>query len=211
MPRQSERRVRVSGGFVLLSAWFALESGLTALGLTLFAAAAHEAGHYAALRRCGAAVRRLKLNLLGAELEADRSRLRYGQELFCLLAGPAVNLLLAAALAVPARTRPALFAAVGANWTLGLFNLLPIRPLDGGAALELLAAWRFGPAAGERIAARCGALLAAALAAGLFLLVWKSGGNLWLIPAAAGFCSVCARELVGARRSFRPPKRRNFC
>ena len=86
---------------------------------------------------------------------------------------------------------------MGANLTLGAFNLLPIRPLDGGAALELLTAWRFGPAAGERAARTCGALCAAALSAGLLRLIWASGGNLWLLPAAGGLAAACLKELSG--------------
>ena len=197
MSHRLDGAVRVTGGFVLLSAWFALENGTAALALTLLAAAAHECGHLAALRLCGCGVRRVQIGILGAEMETERSRLRYGAELFCLLAGPGVNLLLAALLTLPARTRPGWYAAVGANLTLGAFNLLPIRPLDGGAALELLTAWRFGPAAGERAARACGALCAAALSAGLLRLIWASGGNLWLLPAAGGLAAACLKELSG--------------
>ena len=58
MSHRLDGAVRVTGGFVLLSAWFALENGAAALALTLLAAAAHECGHLAALRLCGCGVRR---------------------------------------------------------------------------------------------------------------------------------------------------------
>lgn len=73
--------------------------------------------------------------------------LSYGKELAAVLAGPLANLLWGLLLAwlggpwlVPA----------GANLVLCAFNLLPVRPLDGGRALELLVSWAAGPAAGER-------------------------------------------------------------
>lgn len=189
--------VRVSGGFLLLSAWFALESGFRPLALILSAAILHELGHFIVLRLCGASVRGVKLGVLGAVMEADRSRLSYGTELLALLAGPLTNLLCAAALTVPARTMPGIYAASGTHLALGAFNLLPIRPLDGGQALERLVAWRFGPAAGEKAARLAGFFCAALLCGGLVWLMYESKGNLWLAPPAAGLLAVCLRELWG--------------
>lgn len=196
-----------SGGFLLLLAWFALESGPKPLLLILFAASIHELGHLAALRLWGAPVRGLRVGLLGAVMETERSALSYGQELSALLAGPLSNLLCAAALIVFARGHPAFYAAAGAHLILGAFNLLPIRPLDGGQALELLVSWRFGPAAGERAARLAGISSAALGCAALAWVMWASGGNLWLAPPAAGLLAACLREGLGGRRParlFRP-------
>lgn len=51
----------------------------------------------------------------------------YGQELASALAGPLANLLAAAILG-----RMGCTTAAGANGVLCAFNLLPVRPLDGG-------------------------------------------------------------------------------
>ena len=182
--------MRVSGGFLLLLAWFALESGPKPLLLILFAATMHELGHFAVLRLWGAPVGRVRIGLLGAMMEADRSALSYGKELSALLAGPFVNLLCAAVL---------IYAAAGAHLALGAFNLLPIRPLDGGQALELLAAWRFGPAVGEQTARIVSLLCAALLFGGLVWLMRESRGNLWLAPPAAGLLAAFLREAWGGR------------
>lgn len=169
--------VQVSGGFVLLAAWFALVNGWALLAVVLSAALIHEAGHWLVLRILGARVSGFRLSVLGAEMETEGT-LSYAGELAAVLAGPAANLLAALVLAVLDRGH----VAIGAHLVLCGFNLLPIRPLDGGRALELLVSCVAGPAAGEW-AARCiGAASAAALAAFLAWVMWRGGGNLWLLP-----------------------------
>ena len=152
-----------------------------ALVTVLGAAVVHEAGHWLVLRRQGAAVTCFRLSVLGAAMETDSGRLSYGGELAAVLAGPAANLL--AALALTAVGKGRWPAAVGANLVLCLFNLLPIRPLDGGRALYLLASWAAGPAAGEAVCRWAGTVTAAALAALIGGVIWRTGGSLWLLPA----------------------------
>lgn len=166
---------------MLLAAWFVLANGWEPLITVLGAAAVHEWGHWAVLRALGAKVSGIRLSVLGAVLETDSGGLSYGGELAAVLAGPAANLLSALALTAAALGRWP--AAVGANLVLCVFNLLPIRPLDGGRALYLLAAWAAGPAVGEAAARWAGTLTAAALAALIGGVIWKTGGSLWLLPA----------------------------
>ncbi len=176
-------RIRVSGGFVLLAGWFVLANGWEPLVTVLGAAAVHEWGHWVLLRMLGAEVTGFRLSVLGAVLETDSGRLSYGGELAAVLAGPAANLL--SALALTAVEKGRWPAAVGANLILCAFNLLPIRPLDGGRALYLLTAWLAGPAAGETAARWAGTVTAAALAALIGGVIWTTGGSLWLLPALA--------------------------
>ena len=176
-------RIRVSGGFVLLAGWFVLANGWEPLVTVLGAAAVHEWGHWVLLRMLGAEVTGFRLSVLGAVLETDSGRLSYGGELAAVLAGPAANLLSALALTAVAKGRWP--AAVGANLILCAFNLLPIRPLDGGRALYLLTAWLAGPAAGETAARWAGTVTAAALAVLIGGVIWTTGGSLWLLPALA--------------------------
>ena len=81
---------------------------------------------------------------------------------------------------------------IGAHLALCAFNLLPVRPLDGGRALYLLVAWAAGPETAEWAARWIGGAAALALAAGLCWLMWRSGGSLWLLPAVAGLLGAAA-------------------
>lgn len=172
--------IRISGGLILLAAWFVLANGWEPLATVLGAAAVHELGHWAVLRALGAEVTGFRLNVLGAVLETDSRRLSYGGELAAVLAGPAGNLL--AALVLTALGKGRWPAAVGANLVLCAFNLLPVRPLDGGRALYLLASWTAGPAAGETAVRWAGGVTAAALAALIAWVMLRTGGSLWLLP-----------------------------
>ena len=187
-----ERPFRVSPGFCLLVAWFAAVNGWRLTAVVLGAAAVHELGHWAVLKVLGARMLGLRISVLGAVLAVDSRGLSYGKELTAVLAGPAANLLSAAVLA-----RMGLETAAGVHVVLGVFNLLPIRPLDGGRALYLGTSWLLGPAAGEATAQRTGAVTAVALAAGLGWLMIRSGGSLWLLPAAVGALAAAGRECFG--------------
>ncbi len=194
MSPRSERSVRVSGGFCLLVLWFAVVNGWELLAVVLGAAAIHELGHYLVLRSLGAGIKGLRLSVFGAVLETDSTRMSYLGELAAVLAGPAANLLCVLLLA-PMGGRWTVF--LGANLVLCMFNLLPVRPLDGGKALGLLVSWAAGPAAGEWAVRWIGASAASALAAGICYVMWRSGGSLWLLPAAGGLLAAAGLECSG--------------
>ena len=185
---------KVSPGFCLLVLWFAYANGWALLGIVLSAAVLHEVGHCLALRLVGGRFSGLRLGVLGAVLETDSRLLTYGRELFVVLAGPCVNILAAWAL-----TRQGMDVAAGAHLVLAFFNLLPLWPLDGGRALELAVSWVFGPEAGYRCIRWAGTISAAVAGGGLLVLVWVSGGSLWLLSAAGGILAAgwrCARGKI---------------
>ena len=173
------------GFFLLLLASLAL-GPWTLTAAVLLAAAMHEGGHLAALALYHVPVEGLRLGAMGAAIYAPgAARLSYGRELLVTLAGPMVNLLSAPLLA-------ALSARLGWEWgylfagahtVLGVYNLLPIPPLDGGRALYLLLAWRWGPDAGERVATLAGVSAAATLTVLGAYLTLTFGGALFLLAA----------------------------
>lgn len=138
------RGVRVTPGFLLLLAavWLA-EPEL--LPPTLLAAAVHEAGHVAALLAVGGRAEGFTLGVSGAQLRLSAG-LSYARELPVALAGPACSLALAVG-----GGRTGHFLLAGISLALGLFNLLPIPPLDGGRAVACLGGMLLSPLGAERL------------------------------------------------------------
>ena len=104
------------------------------LSALLLAAILHELGHYWVLRRLHAQVTAIRITALGAEMQVA-GRLSYGGALLAAAAGPAVNLALALLLGYGGRLWSPLYLFAGAQLVLGVFNLLPVLPLDGGSLL----------------------------------------------------------------------------
>ncbi len=123
-------KLEVTGGFMLLMAWLNYIDTQGLLPLGVCAAAAHETGHWLVIRLCHGRVSRLRLSAVGAQMRVVGTVSYFG-ELCCTLAGPVVNLLLGY---VSAQLGWLVFA--GMSLALGLFNLLPVGPLDGGRALR---------------------------------------------------------------------------
>lgn len=184
--------VEITGGFWLVLLWFAAVNGWELLAVILGAAAIHEAGHCIVLWMCGAKIHGFKLGIFGAELKIDDRHLSYGAEIAAVLAGPAANFLMAAVWDALGEAS----VEVGANISLCLFNLLPMRFLDGGRALRLLLEWSMGPEIGERVVRWTGAASGFVLAAGLGYVMWYTGGSLWLLPPAWGAMTSARREIT---------------
>ena len=146
----------------------------------------HELGHMAAVRLLGGRVRSVRLTGVGAVIHPSRDRLfSYGEECLTAAAGPAASLLLAGAAACWGRQFGGLdaYLLTGVSLALGLFNLLPAGPLDGGRILRALLSLAVSPDVGERVLSGTtwglGALLAVAGA-----WVWSVSGNFTLLLCA---------------------------
>lgn len=169
----------------------------------LLAAAVHECGHLALLRVFRVPVEGLRLGAFGAVIHARTERLSYGRELLVTLAGPAVNLLCAPLAAMTARRCGWAwgYLLAGANVLLGVYNLLPVPPLDGARALYLIAAYCFGPDTGDRVCAAVGLACALTLTVLGAHLALSCGGALFLL-AALGLLFGVLRQLGLAKRAL---------
>jgi len=156
-------------------------AGLFAASVTLLFAtiaftsvALHELGHALTARFFGVGTRAITLLPIGgvAMLNGDLRTPR--QEIAVALAGPLVNIAIAAALALTERVLGVvlpstalifelLSLAIYVNLALALFNLIPAFPMDGGRVLRALLAGRIGRLRATRIAAQLGVALAAVL------------------------------------------------
>ena len=90
------------------------------------AAATHEMGHAVAVFLTGGNIRSVRIGMAGAIIKGDCST--YGREIVCSLAGPLCSL----HCLIWLRVFP-WFAFCGL--IQGIYNLLPLYPLDGGRAL----------------------------------------------------------------------------
>ena len=111
------------------------------------AVAVHEAGHILAIRALGGGSS-LQLTGVGAVLRTRRAGLcSYREECLVALAGPLASLLLALGAGTWARVFGGAdaYLLTGISLALGVFNLLPAGPLDGGRVLRAVSSWLVGP------------------------------------------------------------------
>ncbi len=166
--------VRIHITFLLLLAWIGFSAwqkgGLpAAIDSLLFIIALfvcvvlHEFGHVLTARSFGIATTEVTLLPIGGVASLQRMPTDPVQELLVALAGPAVNLVLALALALalgsmqlgalthiedPSGSLLGRLAA--ANLFLAVFNLIPAFPMDGGRVLHALIAMESAPRARPR-------------------------------------------------------------
>jgi Zn-dependent protease len=140
----------------------------------------HEFGHALTARRFGIETEDITLYPIGGVARLHRIPRAPGAELLITLAGPAVNFVLAFLFAglVSLDSATGSISAFGefiqelmvVNLVLGLFNLIPAFPMDGGRILRaLLSSW-LGRAQATIIAARIGRTLA--IFFGVYSLLW---------------------------------------
>jgi len=184
------------------------------LMLTLFLCVAlHELGHSLMARRFGIETREILLMPLGGIAQLEKNPTQPRHELLIALAGPLVNVLIAALLVVigltpqvslfnslldgqglssALSTEPSLnnllLWLVSANVSLVLFNLIPAFPLDGGRVLRAVLAMGLGYPLATRIATVVGQMIAVVL--GIFGLF---SGN-FLLALVAIFIFVGATQ-----------------
>ena len=182
MSHNDPAKIIVSPTVPLLLALFVLLSSPLLLGALLLAALTHELGHCAMLRWLRARVTAVRITALGAEMRIE-GRLSYGGEVLAAAAGPAVNLLLAPLLAYGGRLWEMLYLFAGTQLVLGLFNLLPILPLDGGSMLWNLLAWVTEPYTADRVMTAIGFGTAAVLTLAAVWAAWQGGGFFFLLAA----------------------------
>ena len=187
--------------------WEAAVAGVVFIALLFLCVLLHEFGHIFAARRYGVQTPDVVLLPIGGVARLERIPEQPAQELVVALAGPAVNLVIAAVLylalggllprgglEVDNPGVSLLARLLSANLFLALFNLIPAFPMDGGRVLRAVLAHRLGYARATQIAASLGQ--AAAFAFGLLGLL---GGNPILVFIALFVYLAAASEAHAAQ------------
>jgi Zn-dependent protease len=204
-------KITLSSSFLVLMVLWGLTQSLAhsvveglvhstlSLGLIFGSVLLHELGHSLVARRFGVDVAEIELHFFGGTAKMLSMPKRPRDEVVIAAAGPAVSLLLALGaglLLVPAYLwAPTVVARLAAvvfqvNLMLGLFNLLPALPMDGGRILRAALTPRFGGYRATRVA-----VTVARVVAGAMVVYGLLATEFFLVAIAAFIWLLGTREL----------------
>ena len=200
---------RIAGVRILVNTWFVVIVVLFVLaglafkaGLVFISLLWHELAHILVAAALGYRVREVELLPFGGVARIERlGEAGAGEELLLGAAGPAASLFLAAALQYLSLfggwpEEAAFFLT--ANLTIGLFNLLPALPLDGGRILRAALSPSLGGRRATAVVVGVSRLTATVLFVALGSELWRTGAvNLTCAFAGAVILTGAAAE--GAR------------
>jgi Zn-dependent protease/CBS domain-containing protein len=186
-------------------------AGVVSAFVFLTSLLAHELAHSVVAMRRGVKVEGITLWLFGGVSRFSSDTASPGAQALITFVGPLTSLVLGVlfylvAVAASGGSHPALFAATLAwlgyiNISLGVFNLVPAFPLDGGRLLQSLIWLRTGDRLrATRIAARIGMLFAYLLIAyGLATFIFAGSliGGVWSVFLGWFLLSAARSEAVG--------------
>ena len=195
--------IQVHWTFLLMPLLFGYAFGLKGLfivGFVFLCVTLHELCHGFQARRFGIEVKQVVLYPIGGVAQLRSFGRHPHEELLTSIAGPLFNFVLAAVLLAPAYywlgptllfNRDVMFHVSTESWRhtfascfwinplLGLFNLIPAFPMDGGRILRSVLAGRMGLQRATRTAIGVGRMFMAGF------VVWGLFANPWLLVIAA--------------------------
>ncbi len=179
--------VRVHSSFfglvVFFAGWGLYQAGgvgvlasIVAVAMLAVSVVLHELGHALAARRYGIGTDSITLYPFGGVASIERMPEEPDQEMVIALAGPAVNFVLTTISGgLWLLTGFAPFALMGMmNGGMGVFNLIPAFPMDGGRVLRAVLARRMGFLPASRLSVRIGRAFAWGFVALGLVVFWPS-------------------------------------
>ncbi len=134
------RLLRLHPLFCALGIWYACSGELFLFLLSTLVALQHECAHAFAAAKLGYRLNAVVLMPFGALIDVDLKGISFQDEIFVALCGPLCNLVTAVVFVALWWFFPTLYAftdvAFYSSMAIGLVNLLPAYPLDGGRILQ---------------------------------------------------------------------------
>lgn len=187
-----KRKVTVQYSFLLVLCLFLIaDSGDGWAEVMFLSIAMHELAHWLAMKAFGVKIESIRFSAFGIDLHrSPQTPTCYWRDIIIYACGPLSNF------AVYYLGR---YYFYGAFWfqtamfnlVIGLFNCIPIVPLDGGQILRLLAQRFCSPRTAARGMAVLGGLSLAAVTGLALFLYWKLGQGALLL-----FCAIIFLRLL---------------
>lgn len=143
--------------------------------------AVHETAHILLLALCSAPPDAIVLGVFGMRIERGEVCLNYRREAVCALAGPAANFIVSLAALPFARVYPDALKLAALSAGIGVFNLLPVEPMDGAAALKSLLLLKHEEHTADKVVDIFAAVLLIPLTVCGMVLLVKTGNNFTLL------------------------------
>lgn len=192
-------RVRIKISFLffaVLTMAFAVDKKQIVI-ITLICSALHEIGHISALFLFGSYPDEIAFGAFGVRIQQNGYTLSDFQQAVVVLCGPLVNivlfvLLLVANIVFESRI---LLTVSAVNLVIGVFNLLPILPLDGGRVLFMvLNVFLDQKTACKIMRLICVIVLLVIIFSG-FLIILKIGPNISLLATGIYISILCIKSI----------------
>lgn len=181
---------------LILLGCIALKGSFDTFGLVVISVTAHECGHLLAMLLCREKAEKLILHAFGISINAGISSLPCRKILFISLGGPLFSILLSVIFYF---VFPPLFLP---NLCLGLVNIIPALPLDGGRVLHALLEKICGRKSSRIIMHSIGITLGIITVPVGFALLLTTGYNFSLLMLGAFVTADCFAEPFCEPTSF---------
>lgn len=183
MIRLFKSRIHISIFVLFIAPMLALSRDALFLCIALFGALFHEFAHISAMKIFGARIIRISVYPCGADIKADTSHLTYRSEISVFISGPLASLLLSLIAFVFYHFSGGayiLFFAVS-NFMFFFVNILPVKGLDGGRALEAFFYAKYDLSFAQKVCDTLSTFAFAMLCILALLMLFLSGYNISLV------------------------------
>ena len=175
--------IRIQPVFAALLTLMLIADTSGVCALSLVACIVHESGHLLCLLALGGHAEKVTLSFYGMKIERKNELcVSHRGELAVALAGPAVNLALAVPILAVAQNFYAPLRVAGlCQLCVGLFNLLPVVPLDCGRAVFIAVSMKKGEQTAVHVTRILSAVTLLPLAAASFAVFFCGNFNITLL------------------------------